>query len=152
MARLGHRRIEQRTLTLQQLIEGLNREHLTTMLSHEFGNYSEERATLEAADSLVDTVIRLRRTLSNRRILRSLEIVKSRGQDYEPGEHTLAIRDGAGLEIFRRVQAPARVNLEQPTSTARRSVIVFGEGLSAAHPVRMRTRVTSVRMRRMNRP
>ncbi|HXB68466.1 MAG TPA: ATPase domain-containing protein [Candidatus Acidoferrales bacterium] len=109
--------------TLQQLIEGLNREHLTTMLSHELGTYPEQQVTLEAADSLVDTVIRLRRTLSNRRILRSLEVVKSRGQDYEPGEHTLQIQDGKGLEVFRRVQAPARVNLEQPTSTARRSVI-----------------------------
>jgi circadian clock protein KaiC len=109
--------------TLQQLIEGLNREHLTTMLSHELGTAAESELTLEAADSLVDTVIRLRRTLNNRRVLRTIEIVKSRGQDYEHGEHTLVINDGRGLEVFRRVQAPARQNLDQPTSTARRSVI-----------------------------
>jgi circadian clock protein KaiC len=109
--------------TLQQLIEGLNREHLTAMLSHELGTNPESQLTLEAADSLVDTVIRLRRKLIDRRVLRSIEVVKSRGQDYEGGEHTLMIHDGLGLEVFRRVQAPARVNLDQPTSKARRSVI-----------------------------
>ena len=109
--------------TLQQLIEGLNREQLTTMLSHEVGEQTESQLTSEAAASLVDTVIRVRRTLSNRRILRSIEIVKSRGQDYEHGEHTLTINDGHGLHVFRRVQAPARLNLDQPTSMARRSVI-----------------------------
>jgi circadian clock protein KaiC len=107
---------------LQQLIEGLNRENLTAMLSHELGTYPEAQLTLEATESLVDTVIRLKRTVCNRRVQRSLEIVKSRGQDYEPGEHTLRICDGKGLEVFRRVQAPLR-NLEQATSTARRSVI-----------------------------
>src|SRR5205823_6542092 len=106
---------------LQQLIEGLNRERLTAMISHELGTHPESQLTLEAAESLVDTVIRLKRTLHNRRLHRSIEIVKSRGQDYAPGEHTLQIQDGKGLEVFRRVQAP--LNLEQPTSTARRSVI-----------------------------
>jgi circadian clock protein KaiC len=108
---------------LQQLIEALNREHLTAMLTHELGVYPKSQLTLEATESLVDTVIRLRRTLLNRRILRSIEVVKSRGQDYEPGEHTLTINDGKGLEVFRRVQAPLRFNLDQPTSTAMRSAI-----------------------------
>jgi circadian clock protein KaiC len=109
--------------SLQQLLEGLNREHLTAMLSHELGAYRESQATSESAEFLVDTVIRLNRTLHNRRIHRSIEIVKSRGQNYEPGEHTLQIHDGKGLEVFRRVQAPLQVNLAQPTSMARRSVI-----------------------------
>ena len=108
---------------LQQLIEGLNREHLTTMLSHELGSHPESQLTAEAAGFLVDTVIRLRRTLTSRRVLRSIEVVKSRGQYYDQGEHTLVIEDGKGLEVFRRVQAPLRVNLEQPTSKVRRSVI-----------------------------
>lgn len=107
---------------LQQLIEGLTRENLTAMLSHEIGTYHGSDLTLEAAVFLADTVIRLKRTLVNRRVQRSLEIVKSRGQDYEPGEHTLCIQDGKGLEVFRRVQAPLR-NPEQSTSMAKRSVI-----------------------------
>jgi circadian clock protein KaiC len=108
---------------LQQLIEGLNREHLTAMISQEVQSNLESQLSSETADSLVDTVFRLRRTLHNRRVLRSIEIVKSRGQDFDPGEHTLAIRNGQGLEVFRRVQAPLPLNLDQPTSTARRSVI-----------------------------
>ncbi|MGA2411885.1 MAG: ATPase domain-containing protein, partial [Candidatus Binataceae bacterium] len=108
---------------LQQLIEGLNREHLTAMLSHEIGTHSESQPTSEAAESLVDTVIRVNRRLHNRRIHRSIEIVKSRGQDYDPGEHTLSIHDGKGLEVFRRVQAPLPFSMDQPTSTAKRSVI-----------------------------
>jgi circadian clock protein KaiC len=108
---------------LQQLIEGLNRESLTAMLSHELGHFVESLATLEAADFLVDTVIQLNRTLTGRRIHRSLEIIKSRGQDYDAGQHTLHITAGKGLEIFRRVQAPPRDMLVQPTSRARRSVI-----------------------------
>jgi circadian clock protein KaiC len=109
--------------TLQQLIEGLNREHLTTMLSHEVGEQAESQLSSEAAASLVDTVIKLGRNLTNRRVLRTVEIVKSRGQDYEHGEHTLVINNGHGLEVFRRVQAPMRHNLNQPTSMAKRSVI-----------------------------
>ncbi|MEO8369003.1 MAG: ATPase domain-containing protein [Candidatus Solibacter sp.] len=108
--------------TLQQLIEGLDREHLTTMLSHELLGNPESLATSEGAVSLADTVIRLSRTLKQRRIQRSLEIVKSRGQDYVHGEHTLEIHDGKGLEVFRRVQVPLR-NQDQITSTIRRSLI-----------------------------
>jgi circadian clock protein KaiC len=92
--------------TLQQLIEAVNREHLTAMLSHELGERAERQLTSEAAEFLVDTVIRVKRTLYNRRIHRSIEIVKSRGQDYDPGEHTLSIQNGEGLEVSRRVQAP----------------------------------------------
>jgi circadian clock protein KaiC len=52
-----------------------------------------------------------------------VEILKSRGQDYESGEHTLHIAGGKGLEIFRRVQAPFRASSKQPTSSTMRSVI-----------------------------
>jgi circadian clock protein KaiC len=109
--------------TLQQLIEGLNRERLTAMLSREIGECAEPQAASEVAEFLADTVILVKRTLHNRRIHRSIEIVKSRGQDYDPGEHTLSIRNGKGLEVFRRVQAPLPFSMEQPTSTSRRSVI-----------------------------
>jgi circadian clock protein KaiC len=108
---------------LRQLIEGLNREQLTTLLSHEIGEYPESQLTSEAAEYLVDTVIRVKRTLHNRRVNRSIEIVKSRGQDYDPGEHTLSIQDGKGLAVYRRVQAPLPFSMDQPTSMARRSAI-----------------------------
>jgi len=108
---------------LQQFIEALYRENLTTMLSHETARNIEAQSTLEAADFLADTVIALCRKSHGGRVHRSIEILKSRGQDYDAGEHTLKIVSGSGLQVFRRVQAPLRRNLAQPTSMARRSVI-----------------------------
>jgi circadian clock protein KaiC len=108
---------------LQHFIEALNREKLTAVLSHETGTAGNVVSTLEATDFLADTVIELCRKTRAGRIHRSLEIVKSRGQDYDAGEHTLKIQPGAGLQVFRRVQAPLRRNLAQPSSNAKRSVI-----------------------------
>ena len=101
---------------LQQFIEGLQRENLTAMLSHEVLAHQEESAALEVAEFLADTVIILKREHLHRSIHRSLEIMKSRGQDYEAGKHTLRITAGKGLEVFRRVQLQARGVPAQPTS------------------------------------
>ena len=46
---------------LQQLIEGLNREHLTAMLSHEIGSYPGVAIDFGSRGFLADTVIRLKR-------------------------------------------------------------------------------------------
>src|ERR1700719_1607078 len=104
---------------LQQFIEGLQRENLTAMLSHEVLAHQKESAALEVAEYLADTVIILKREQLHRSILRSLEIMKSRGQDYEAGKHTLRITAGKGLEVFRRVQLRARGVPVQPTSEKR---------------------------------
>ncbi|MGA9255337.1 MAG: ATPase domain-containing protein, partial [Candidatus Sulfotelmatobacter sp.] len=108
---------------LQQLIESLNRENLSAMFSLELGNARDSIATAETTDFLADTVIQLGRERHGRRIQRSLEILKSRGQDYEAGEHTMQITGGRGVEIFRRVQAPLPAKSKQPTSSTMRSVI-----------------------------
>jgi circadian clock protein KaiC len=108
---------------LQRLIESLNRENLTAMLSLEVGAAPDTVAIKETADFLVDTVIQLGRERIGRRLHRSLEVLKSRGQDYDLGEHTLYITGGKGLEVFRRVQAASRSNVMQRTSSTRRSVI-----------------------------
>jgi circadian clock protein KaiC len=109
---------------LHQLVETLNRENLTAVLSHELGSNPRSVASVEAADFLADTVIRLNRDRQGRRSHRSIEILKSRGQDFESGEHTLRINgDGGGLEVFRRVQAPFRAGTIQPTSSTKRSAI-----------------------------
>src|SRR5438132_3269899 len=88
---------------LQQFIEGLQRENLTAMLSHEVLAHQEESSALEVAEFLADTVIILKREHLHRSILRSLEVMKSRGQNYEAGKHTLRITAGKGLEVFRPV-------------------------------------------------
>jgi circadian clock protein KaiC len=108
---------------LQQLMESLNRENLTAMLSLELGATADSVAKAEMADFLADTVIHLQRERHGRRMQRSLEIVKSRGQDYETGEHTLQITNGKGMEVFRRVQAPLRDHTSQPSSSTKRSII-----------------------------
>jgi circadian clock protein KaiC len=108
---------------LQQIIEALGREKLTALISHETGNSTDRLLTLESAGFLADTLIDLSRKTSRGRIHRTIEVVKSRGQDFDAGEHTLKIVSGSGLHVYRRVQAPLRLNIAQPTSTARRSVL-----------------------------
>jgi circadian clock protein KaiC len=108
---------------LQQIIEALSREKLSALISHETGSSKNRQLTLEAAGFLADTVIDLSRKATGGRVHRSIEIIKSRGQDYDAGEHTLKIKSGAGLSVYRRVQAPLRLDIEQPTSHARRSII-----------------------------
>jgi circadian clock protein KaiC len=114
--------------TLQQLLEGFQREQLTALLSHEVTAIEQQAFALEVTEFLVDTVLILRRERSRRGAHRSLEITKSRGQDFDAGRHTLRITAGHGLEVFRRVQAPP-MDLggeQQPTSSTRQSVIGSG--------------------------
>ena len=107
---------------LQLLVQELNRENLTAVLSHEQGSTAEAIASSEIANFLMDTVIRLNSKRIGRRTHRSIEIVKSRGQDYDSGEHTLCITSGKGLEVFRRVQAPGRPASAQPSSSIKQSM------------------------------
>jgi circadian clock protein KaiC len=112
---------------LQQLLAGLQREKLTALLSHEVTAIEQQAFALEITEYLTDTVIVLRREPHRRSSRRSLEITKSRGQDYDAGRHTLRITAGIGLEVFRRVQTPPRdLERRQPTSTTRQSVIGSG--------------------------
>jgi circadian clock protein KaiC len=107
---------------LLQLIEALNRENLTALLSHETGSLPSSIVSLETAEFIADTIIQLSRKRRYRSIQRHLEVVKSRGQDFESGEHTLRIIPGKGLQVFRRVQAPLAADLTQPSSMAKRSL------------------------------
>ena len=108
---------------LQQLFRGLQNQSLATMMSHEAGTSSDSRDSLESAIFLADTVVALTRCREDRRTHRGIEIIKSRGQDFESGEHTLHIIANKGLQVFRRVQAPARREIAQPSSLAKRSLI-----------------------------
>ena len=90
------------------LTEGLQRENLTAILAVEASALNGNHAPSLPEESIADTVIRLRMEDSNRAVNRSLEIVKSRGQDYQMGRHTFRIVDRQGLQVYRRVQAPRR--------------------------------------------
>ncbi len=96
------------------LAEGLNRERLTAMLGVEVGDLGEARPAPPAPEEFIaDTIIRLRLDPMERAVLRSIEVVKARGQDYRLGRHSFRIVDGQGTEVYRRVQAPREVPREE---------------------------------------
>ena len=94
------------------LVEGLQREQLTAVLAIEASALNGRPAALPE-ESIADTLIRLRMEDVSRATVRSLEIVKSRGHDYQMGRHTFRIVDGHGIEVYRRVQAPRRASRDR---------------------------------------
>ena len=86
------------------LVEGLQRENLTAVLAVEPSAFNTTETLPE--ESIADTVLRLRMEDVSRATLRSIEIVKSRGHDFQMGRHSFRIVDGKGIEVYRRVQAP----------------------------------------------
>lgn len=90
------------------LTEGLQRENLTAMLSVEASALDGQSSLPMPEESIADTVIRLKMERNERATSRSIEIVKSRGQDFQMGRHTLRIVDGGGIQVYRRVQAPRK--------------------------------------------
>ncbi|MGI8672482.1 MAG: ATPase domain-containing protein, partial [Luteitalea sp.] len=88
------------------LIEGLQREHLTAVLAIEASTLNGDHPTGPPEESIADTVIRLRMEDVARATIRSLQVVKSRGHDFQMGRHSFRIVDGQGIQVYRRVQAP----------------------------------------------
>src|SRR5262249_39273426 len=112
---------------LQQLLEGLQRENLTALLSHEVTAVEQQAFALEITEYMADTVIVLRRELKRRGGHPTLEISKNPGQEFGTGPATLRVKARPGIEGRRRVQAPPRdESHRQPTSTTRQSVIGSG--------------------------
>src|SRR5262245_2241061 len=92
------------------LVEGLQRENLTAILALEASAFSEDRPAALPEESIADTIIRLRMEGVSRATIRSIENVKSRGQDFQMGRHSFRIADGQGIQVYRRVQAPRRAS------------------------------------------
>ena len=95
------------------LTEGLQRENLTAILAVEASALNGNHSPSLPEESIADTVIRLKMEDNLRAVNRSLEIVKSRGQDYQMGRHTFRILDKRGIEVYRRVQAPRKPSRDQ---------------------------------------
>ncbi len=95
------------------LTEGLQRENLTAVLAVEASANNGNSPASLPEESISDTVIRLRMEDTQRAVSRSIEIVKSRGQDFQMGRHTFRILDGKGVQVYRRVQAPRKADREQ---------------------------------------
>lgn len=94
------------------LVEGLQREQLTAVLAIEASALNDRPEALPE-ESIADTLIRLRMEDVSRATVRSLEIVKSRGHDFQMGRHTFRIVNGHGIQVYRRVQAPRRTSRDQ---------------------------------------
>jgi circadian clock protein KaiC len=95
------------------LIEGLQRENLTAVLAVEASAIEEGKRDALPEESIADTVIRLRMEDVARASVRSIEVVKSRGHDFQMGRHSFRIVNGHGIEVYRRVQAPRKETREQ---------------------------------------
>ncbi len=109
--------------SLHLLVESLQREELTAMLTREAPESDEARGGEISHEAFVcDTVITLRREEFGRGQSRSISIAKSRGQNFIAGRHTLRIEPHAGVRIYQRAQSRVRVVREQPTSSERSSV------------------------------
>lgn len=91
------------------LTEGLQRENLTAMLSVDASS-SKGTASASPEESIADTVIHLEMEDLQRAIFRSIQIVKSRGQEFQMGHHSFRIINGQGIQVYRRVQAPRPPN------------------------------------------
>lgn len=108
--------------TLHLLIDTLIRYEVTPLLTTETVNTNPIGETGSREEQyLGDTVITLRNQARRRSVHRSIEIAKSRGQDFVTGRHSLKIVDGSGIHVFPRVYARPKQNVDQPTSTERQS-------------------------------
>jgi len=109
--------------SLHLLIESLQREQITAMLTREAPESDQARGGEISHEGFVcDTVITLRREEIGRGQSRSIAISKSRGQNFIAGRHTLRIEADQGVRIYQRAQSRVRAVLEQPTSSQRSSV------------------------------
>jgi circadian clock protein KaiC len=101
------------------LIEGLTRLGVTTMMTAE---RDESLGEVPAHERFVfDTIISLTRQETNRRVHRRLTVLKSRGQDFIGGSHTMRIEPELGIHVYRRAQSRPVTSDDQPTSQQRLS-------------------------------
>jgi circadian clock protein KaiC len=94
--------------SFQILVQALQRENLTAIMALEAAALDNRDLSSLHEESIADTVIRLKLEDTQRAATRSVEIVKSRGHDFQMGHHSFHIVDGKGIEVYRRVQAPRR--------------------------------------------
>jgi circadian clock protein KaiC len=130
------------------LAEGLHREGLTAMLALE-SRFDEAAAARPPEEFVADTILRVSVEPVQRAVLRSLEIVKSRGHEYALGRHSFRIVNGLGLEVYRRVQAPRGLQREtgaafDPTSRVATGIPGLDELVNGGYYVASTTLVVGI--------
>jgi circadian clock protein KaiC len=102
----------ERAETFQMLAQGLERQGLTALLAMDLPEV-QQTERLNPERFIADTIILLGTQRLQRAVQRTIEIVKSRGQDYLSGTHSFSILSGKGIEIYRRVQSRRSEKREQ---------------------------------------
>ena len=130
------------------LAEGLHRENLTAMLALE-STFADAEAMRAPEEFVADTILRLSIEPVQRAVLRSIEVVKSRGHEYALGRHSFRIVNGQGLEVYRRVQAPRGVKREggasfDPTSRVTTGIPGLDELVNGGYFVASTTLVVGI--------
>jgi circadian clock protein KaiC len=88
--------------TFHILALGLERQGVTAVLALDLG---ENEQSSRPERFIADTIVRLGTQRSDRSVQRTIEIVKSRGQDYIDGTHSFSILDNHGIEVYQRVES-----------------------------------------------
>ncbi len=101
--------------SIHLLIEGLTRLGVTTLMTRE----DDMSANAPHERYVFDTIISLRNSSRQRKPVRQIEVVKSRGQDFIGGRHTMRIAPKVGIEVYRRAQSRPKDSIEQPSTRAR---------------------------------
>jgi circadian clock protein KaiC len=96
------------------LVQGLARLDLTSIMALEPEAMRGNDCNPSHEAAIVDSVIRLRVEEHERASSRSIEVLKSRGHDFQMGRHSFRIIDGMGIQVYRRAQAPRHANLALP--------------------------------------
>ncbi len=108
--------------SLHLLVESLQRAGVTAMLTSEVPRNPREPIENMGHERFVcDTIVTLIAATQNRSLHRTIEVVKSRGQDFISGVHTLRIEANRGVEVYRRTQSRPKEFTNQPTTTERSS-------------------------------
>ena len=102
------------------LIEGLTRLGVTTLVTAE--RDESLNAVLAHERFVFDTIVSLTREEARRRVNRRLTVMKSRGQDFIGGSHTMRIEPNVGVHVYRRAQSRPVSLVDQPTSEERMSI------------------------------
>jgi circadian clock protein KaiC len=102
----------ERAETFQMLAQGLERQGLTALLAMDLPEI-QQTDHLNPERFIADTIVLLGTERLQRAVQRTIEILKSRGQDYLSGIHSFSIIGGKGIEIYRRVQSRRSEKREQ---------------------------------------
>lgn len=102
---------------LHLMVENFTQMGITTVVTRE----NEEQSGAAHERYVFDTILDLEQRVIRRVASRTLTVVKSRGQDFIGGAHTVRIEPDQGLRVYRRAQSRPKLVGEQPTSTERLS-------------------------------